>query len=60
MIYQRQTEKAIRAYERSLEINSGQRIPRMKLINIYKAIDTEKALQEEEKLKYISSFYDFM
>ena len=60
LLYLRQREKAIQAYERSLEINSGQRIPRMKLIDIYKAIDNKKALQEEEKLKYISSFYDFM
>ncbi len=58
MRHQRKIEKAISAYERSLEINSGQRRTLAKLFRIYRKIDKEKALRELKKLKYISSFYD--
>ena len=58
MRQQRKIEKAISAYERSLEINSGQRRTRLKLARIYRRIDKKRALQEYKKLKYISSFYD--
>ncbi len=56
-VYQGQIDRAIAAYQRSLEINSGQRRPRLKLIRIYGNIDRERALLEKEKFKYISSFY---
>ena len=58
MMDQRQIKKAISAYEKSLEINSGQRRTRIKLVKIYRKIDKQRALQEYEKFKYISSFYD--
>lgn len=58
MMDQRQIKKAISAYEKSLEINSGQRRSRIKLVKIYRRIDKQRALQEYEKFKYISSFYD--
>ena len=60
LIRQRKPEMAIQAYETSLKINSGLRIPRTKLIHLYRIKDPEKAVQEEEKLKYINSFYDLM
>jgi len=58
MMRQGRINKAISAYERSLEFNSGQRITRIKLVRIYEKIDKKRALQEYKKLKYISSFYD--
>ncbi|NVM26824.1 MAG: hypothetical protein HWN70_13030 [Desulfobacterales bacterium] len=58
MLYRGQIEKAVSAYKRSIEINSGQRRPRLKLIRIYDNIDRERALREKEKFQYISSFYD--
>jgi 4-amino-4-deoxy-L-arabinose transferase-like glycosyltransferase len=57
MLYRGQIEKAVSAYKRSIEINSGQRKPRLKLIKIYDNIDRERASQEKENLRYISSFY---
>ena len=57
LVHRGQIDKAIAAYQRSLEINSGQRRPRLKLIRIFDNIDRERALQEKEKLQYISSFY---
>jgi len=58
MLLRGRIEKAVSAYQRSLEINSGQRRPRIKLIRIYDKIDRERALRERERFKYISSFYD--
>jgi tetratricopeptide (TPR) repeat protein len=49
--------EAVTAYERSLAINSGERGPRAKLINIFDRIDRDRARQEQEALRYISSFY---
>jgi len=57
---QGQMENAISAYKRSLEINSGQRRARLKLVRIYSRVDKERASQEYEKLKYISSFYNVL
>ena len=57
---QGQMEKAIPAYRRSLEINSGQRRPRLKLIKIYSNIDRKKASEEKKNFRYISSFYDIL
>lgn len=45
-------------YKKSLEINSGQRRTRLKLVRIYEKINKKRASEEYEKLKYISSFYD--
>ena len=59
MMAQGQIDRAIAAYERSLDINSGQRGPRRKLVKLYWRVDREKALREFETLEYISSFYDF-
>jgi 4-amino-4-deoxy-L-arabinose transferase-like glycosyltransferase len=57
---QRQLPLAAAAYERVLQINSGLRMARVKLIHVYRAISPEKVPAEEEKLKYINSFYDLM
>jgi 4-amino-4-deoxy-L-arabinose transferase-like glycosyltransferase len=60
MVHQGRIENAISAYERSLEINSGQRRAQLKLARIYNRIDRKRALQEYKKLSYISSFYDVL
>ena len=48
------------AYEKSLSINSGQRQTLKKLIQLYHSLDTEKLHGAENRLKYITSFYDMM
>ena len=53
-------DAAITAYEKSLSINSGQKIPRKKLIDLYKIKDPQKAQKELQTLRYIESFYDLM
>ena len=50
-------DAAIAAYEKSLSINSGERIPRRKLIDLYQIKDPQKAEKELQTLKYIESFY---
>ena len=60
MIHRKEAGKAVAAYERSLAINSGQRLPRMKLVRIYGALDPPRAIKEEKTLSYIKSFYDLM
>jgi len=57
MVFQGKIEKAITAYEKSLEINSGRREIIEKLIKIFWRIDREKAMQEYDRLEYIISFY---
>jgi len=58
MMVQGRIEKGILEYKRSLRINYGQTRVREKLIKIYQAMNSmDMALEEEEKLKYISSFY---
>ena len=57
---QRDMAGAIEAYERSLEINSGDRRTRAKLILLLQSTDRAKAARQEEMLKYISTFYDLM
>jgi predicted negative regulator of RcsB-dependent stress response len=52
-----QTTEAVTAYERSLAINSGERGPRSKLINIFERINRGRARQEQEALRYVSAFY---
>jgi len=58
LMAQGETEEALEAYERSLEINSGLRRTRMKLVRILWRIDRQSALEEYDKYKYISSFYN--
>ena len=53
-----QLDKAVNAYERALAINSGYLLPRIKLINILEKTDPGRVPEEEEKLKYIESFYN--
>ena len=59
-LQQRQLPLAAAAYERALRINSGLRMPRIKLIRVYQAIAPEKVRAEGEKLKDINMFYDLM
>jgi 4-amino-4-deoxy-L-arabinose transferase-like glycosyltransferase len=54
---QREVEKAIMAYDKSLEVNSGELRVRRKLINLLKSADKKRAFKESEKLNYIASFY---
>jgi 4-amino-4-deoxy-L-arabinose transferase-like glycosyltransferase len=58
MLYLKQPGRAAAAYERSLDINSGRRRTRQKLIGIYLKKDMKKALKQYKKLEYISSFYE--
>jgi 4-amino-4-deoxy-L-arabinose transferase-like glycosyltransferase len=60
LIYKKEPDAAAAAYEKSLFINSGQRLPRKKLIELYKIKDLQKAQNELQTLKYIESFYDLM
>ncbi len=53
-----QIEKAVNSYERAITINSGLRAPRLKLIRVLEKIDPGRAAEEQEKLKYINSFYN--
>lgn len=57
MLGEGQIQDAISAYQRSLEINSGRREVRAKLIKIYWSTDREKAMKEYDTLEYIISFY---
>lgn len=59
-LQQRQLYLAAAAYERALRINSGLRMPRLKLIRVYQTIAPEKVRAEGEKLKDMNSFYDLM
>jgi hypothetical protein len=54
---QKRIDEAVRAYERLLEINSGQRRTLFKLIQIDRNRDPRKAAAEEAQLKNINSFY---
>ncbi|PKN19323.1 MAG: hypothetical protein CVU71_07385 [Deltaproteobacteria bacterium HGW-Deltaproteobacteria-6] len=57
LMRQQKTGEAARAYERSLEINSGQRQALFKLIRIYQKTDPAKAAAWEARFKYVSSLY---
>jgi predicted negative regulator of RcsB-dependent stress response len=50
-------DQAILAYEKSLQINSGDIQVRMKLIDLYEGRDPQKAQKEKAYLAYIQSFY---
>ncbi len=54
---QKQNDKAIAAYEKSLQINSGLIQVRMKLINLCEERNPQKAQEEKAYLAYIQSFY---
>lgn len=61
LLRERKQDLAMKAYRRALEINSGLRAPRRKLIKLYRAAgDERRAAEEEKNLKYIQSFYDLM
>jgi predicted membrane-bound mannosyltransferase len=47
-------------YEKSLRINSAQRITLLKLIRLYRKTDPPRASHYEDRLRYVSSFYDLM
>ena len=57
MLREDQIDKAITAYEKALEINSGLRATRAKLVKALWRIDKQKALEENDRLEYINSFY---
>jgi 4-amino-4-deoxy-L-arabinose transferase-like glycosyltransferase len=57
MFTQGQLKNAISAYEKALEFNSGLRRTRTKLIKVLWRIDKQKALEENDRLEYINSFY---
>ncbi len=60
LIQLKDRKRAIRAYRKSLEINSGQRVIRAKLIKILHNSNPEQAQKELADLEYINSFYDLM
>lgn len=60
MTNQGEVEKAIMAYDKSLEINSGQLKPRRKLIKLLEGVDKQRAFREYEKLNYVASFYTIL
>lgn len=54
---QGESAEAASAYERSLQINSGQIDVRKKLIKLLEKTDRERASQEEANVRYVTSFY---
>ena len=60
MIEMKQKEKGIAAYEKSLQINFGQRQTHMKLFRLYWQTDKEKAEKQYESYQYVTSFYGDM
>jgi 4-amino-4-deoxy-L-arabinose transferase-like glycosyltransferase len=56
-VQQKQIDQAISAFEKSLQINSGQLKARMMLIRLYEYRNPQKAVKEKEYLTYIESFY---
>lgn len=54
---QKRIDEAALAYERSLEINSGQRRTLFKLIQIDRDRDPRKVAAREAQLQYINAFY---
>jgi 4-amino-4-deoxy-L-arabinose transferase-like glycosyltransferase len=49
--------EAAALYRKSLEVNSGERRTRAKLIRLYERLDPAKAREERHMLDFISSFY---
>jgi 4-amino-4-deoxy-L-arabinose transferase-like glycosyltransferase len=56
-VNQKQIDQAIVAYEKSLQINSGQIKVRRKLIRLYEGRNPQKVQKEKGYLIYIESFY---
>lgn len=57
MLTKKNLGQAISSYQKSLEINSARRRPRIKLVKIFEKLDKKRALQERKALNYIASFY---
>ena len=57
-LQRRELRRALGAYERSLVINSGQRVPRLKLARLYQRIDPRRAREEYTKLAWVDQFYE--
>jgi 4-amino-4-deoxy-L-arabinose transferase-like glycosyltransferase len=57
LLKQRQIDQAISAFEKSLQINSGQIKARRMLIRLYEYRNPQKAVKEKLHLAYIESFY---
>jgi hypothetical protein len=55
--FQKRVDDAIRAYEKSLSINSGQRNVIRKLYRIYRRVDGEAARRMAAKASYIAQFH---
>jgi len=58
LLYGKNIDAAVGSYEKSLSINSGQRVPQIKLARIFERIDPARGEKEKKKLEYISSFYN--
>lgn len=58
MLRRNEVRMSVSAYEKSLEINSGQRRVRRKLVDLFKKIDKKRARMELRKLRYVDSFYN--
>ena len=58
--YQGDLGGAAGAYEKSLGINSGQRRTLAKLIRLYRKTDRVRMGEYQQRLRYVSSFYDLM
>jgi tetratricopeptide (TPR) repeat protein len=56
-VQQKQIDQAISAFEKSLQINSGQLKARIMLIRLYEYRNPQKVVKEKEYLTYIESFY---
>jgi len=54
----RQYEKAIGAYETSLQINSGDLNTQKRFVELLDRIDLSRAKVQRDKLKHLSSFYE--
>lgn len=57
MLLRQRTNEAVKAYEKSLDINPGQIRVRSNLAKLYEKTDKGKAMREYKKLDYIKSFY---
>jgi tetratricopeptide (TPR) repeat protein len=57
MLREDKFDEAIEAYQKALEINSGLRTTRAKLVKALWRVDKQKALEENDRLEYINSFY---
>jgi tetratricopeptide (TPR) repeat protein len=55
---ERQYDKAITAYEKSLQINSGDLNAQKRYLELLDRIDPSRTLTERQKLKHLSCFYE--